>query len=61
MVLPGEHDNTMRNFVLAQALPAASNQLFVFFRQILHPLAGDKRETSSSRLERHKFSAEKES
>jgi len=38
--LPGKHDDAMRNLVLAQALPAASYQLLVFPRQLLHPPAG---------------------
>lgn len=28
--LPGEHDDAMGNFVLAQAVPAASDELLVF-------------------------------
>lgn len=46
--LPWKHDDTMRNFVLAQALPAASYQLLVFPWQLLHPPSGCKHETSSS-------------
>lgn len=46
--LPGEHDDTMRNFVLAQALPAVSYQLLVFRRQLLHATSGCNHKTSSS-------------
>lgn len=46
--LPGEHDDTMRNFVLAQALPAVSYQLLVFRRQLLHATSGCNNKTSSS-------------
>ena len=35
--LPGEHDHAVRNFVLAQALPAAPYHLLLLLRQQLHP------------------------
>lgn len=35
-LLPGEHDDPMRNFILAQALPAVSYQVLVFHREIPH-------------------------
>lgn len=38
----------MRNFVLAQALPAVSYQLLVFRRQLLHATSGCNHKTSSS-------------